>query len=482
MVLAKADGRIAAEYDRRLVPPPLQPLGADLRDRLARAIAAVRAVSGHARTARSEPGDPPLDRCAKSLRRSVEPGAGGTAPADARRTLTPGCTRRSWSRSTASPPACEIRARNGGLLPGLGLSIFQAGRHNRLAAEPVAPTTPEGRLIKCPNCGAGMSQSAGQCPSCKVPRSAPTLTSTLTPVPGNDAETVYVPVSPSEAFDPDSTYFVAPPSGHVARERRRPRRATATEDAHRVRSPERPRRQHGPPAAGRRQDHVGGRRRGGSHRARRSAGRRDRWRRAADGGDEGGRRPAERRPAVRRPLHRRTPAGHRRHGRGVPGVGLRACGDGGGEGRPPRGDQGPGGRARHRTPVQAGAAAGPPGDASQRRAHPRHGRDRRHQVHHDAVHRRRRPRHGAAEVRPPAAGLGDGHRASGGLRPQGRARRRRRPSRPQAGQRDDREGCRGHHHGLRHRPHGVVGPEGGARPPPRRRAAADRFRRWSRTS
>jgi len=47
MVLAKADGRIAAEYDRRLVPPGLQPLGDDLRARLARAIAAVRAVSGH---------------------------------------------------------------------------------------------------------------------------------------------------------------------------------------------------------------------------------------------------------------------------------------------------------------------------------------------------------------------------------------------------------------------------------------------------
>jgi len=61
-----------------------------------------------------------------------------------------------------------------------------------------------------------MSQSAGLCPSCKVPRPAPTLTSTLTPVPGNDAETVYAPVSTSEAFDPDSTYFVAPPSGHVA--------------------------------------------------------------------------------------------------------------------------------------------------------------------------------------------------------------------------------------------------------------------------
>ena len=47
MVLAKADGRIAAEYDRRLVPPELRPLGEDLRARLARAIRAVRAVSGH---------------------------------------------------------------------------------------------------------------------------------------------------------------------------------------------------------------------------------------------------------------------------------------------------------------------------------------------------------------------------------------------------------------------------------------------------
>jgi phosphoenolpyruvate carboxylase len=47
MVLAKADGRIVAEYDRQLVPRSLQPLGDDLRARLARAIAAVRAVSGH---------------------------------------------------------------------------------------------------------------------------------------------------------------------------------------------------------------------------------------------------------------------------------------------------------------------------------------------------------------------------------------------------------------------------------------------------
>jgi len=47
MVLAKADGRIAAEYDRRLVPPELQPLGRELRGRLERAIRAVLAVSGH---------------------------------------------------------------------------------------------------------------------------------------------------------------------------------------------------------------------------------------------------------------------------------------------------------------------------------------------------------------------------------------------------------------------------------------------------
>jgi phosphoenolpyruvate carboxylase len=47
MVLAKADGRIAGEYDRRLVQPPLQPLGAELRDRLARAIRGVLGLTGH---------------------------------------------------------------------------------------------------------------------------------------------------------------------------------------------------------------------------------------------------------------------------------------------------------------------------------------------------------------------------------------------------------------------------------------------------
>ncbi len=47
MVLAKTDGRIAAEYERRLVPEQLQPLGVELRERLSRAITAVLRVSGH---------------------------------------------------------------------------------------------------------------------------------------------------------------------------------------------------------------------------------------------------------------------------------------------------------------------------------------------------------------------------------------------------------------------------------------------------
>jgi phosphoenolpyruvate carboxylase len=46
MVLAKTDARIAAEYDRQLVPPELQPLGANLRRRLDATIAAILEVTG----------------------------------------------------------------------------------------------------------------------------------------------------------------------------------------------------------------------------------------------------------------------------------------------------------------------------------------------------------------------------------------------------------------------------------------------------
>ena len=55
MVLAKTDGRIAAEYDRQLVPSNRQAIGADLRRRLQRASAAVREVSGHAELLESNP-------------------------------------------------------------------------------------------------------------------------------------------------------------------------------------------------------------------------------------------------------------------------------------------------------------------------------------------------------------------------------------------------------------------------------------------
>ncbi|MCA1562096.1 MAG: phosphoenolpyruvate carboxylase [Acidobacteria bacterium] len=46
-VLAEADAHIAAEYDRRLVPSALQPIGADLRERLRTAARAVLEVTGH---------------------------------------------------------------------------------------------------------------------------------------------------------------------------------------------------------------------------------------------------------------------------------------------------------------------------------------------------------------------------------------------------------------------------------------------------
>ena len=55
MVLAKADGRIAAEYDRQLVPPPLRQIGQELRDRLTRAIRGVLDVTGHGELLESTP-------------------------------------------------------------------------------------------------------------------------------------------------------------------------------------------------------------------------------------------------------------------------------------------------------------------------------------------------------------------------------------------------------------------------------------------
>jgi phosphoenolpyruvate carboxylase len=47
MVLAKAEPQIAEQYVRLLVPPPLLPIGAELRSKLQQAIQAVLAITGH---------------------------------------------------------------------------------------------------------------------------------------------------------------------------------------------------------------------------------------------------------------------------------------------------------------------------------------------------------------------------------------------------------------------------------------------------
>ena len=55
MALAKADPRIAAHYDRHLVPPDLRPLGDSLRHRLQMTIDAVLQSTGHARLLEDNP-------------------------------------------------------------------------------------------------------------------------------------------------------------------------------------------------------------------------------------------------------------------------------------------------------------------------------------------------------------------------------------------------------------------------------------------
>lgn len=55
MVLAKAEPHIAAQYDRLLVPDELRPIGAHLRERLARTMELVLQVTGHERLLESNP-------------------------------------------------------------------------------------------------------------------------------------------------------------------------------------------------------------------------------------------------------------------------------------------------------------------------------------------------------------------------------------------------------------------------------------------
>jgi phosphoenolpyruvate carboxylase len=55
MVLAKADGHIAAEYDRQLVPEELRPIGVELRERLGRAIRGVLDLTRQSELLQSNP-------------------------------------------------------------------------------------------------------------------------------------------------------------------------------------------------------------------------------------------------------------------------------------------------------------------------------------------------------------------------------------------------------------------------------------------
>ncbi len=86
MVLAKSDARIAAEYDRRLVPADLQPLGAELRARLARVIDGVLGVTGRRALLESNQVLRRSIDVQEPLRRPDQPGADRTpsSPAHAR--------------------------------------------------------------------------------------------------------------------------------------------------------------------------------------------------------------------------------------------------------------------------------------------------------------------------------------------------------------------------------------------------------------
>ena len=87
MVLAKADARIAAEYDRQLVPEHLLPLGADLRRRLDDTVAADPRRHRPLRAAGRQRRPAPLDQRPQSIRRSDQsrPDRAAAPPASGRR-------------------------------------------------------------------------------------------------------------------------------------------------------------------------------------------------------------------------------------------------------------------------------------------------------------------------------------------------------------------------------------------------------------
>ena len=109
------------------------------------------------------------------------------------------------------------------------------------------------------------------------------------------------------------------------------------------------------------------------------------------------RRSAQARPVLRPPLSHHPAARHRRHGRGLPGLGRGARRRRRDQGHPAGGHGRPAAGRRSRAALQARAAARAAGHAQERRPHSRPRRDRRHQVHHDVVRRRHRPGDAAQE-------------------------------------------------------------------------------------
>jgi eukaryotic-like serine/threonine-protein kinase len=80
--------------------------------------------------------------------------------------------------------------------------------------------------MKCPNCGGDVSEKGGRCPACETLLPSSVATGTLTPVPGEDAETIFsAPIPPPKSFPDDADTTGLPPSAGGARHASSPKSA-----------------------------------------------------------------------------------------------------------------------------------------------------------------------------------------------------------------------------------------------------------------